>query len=610
MHLVKKIYDDLYYVGSDDRRLMKFEGVYPVQKGVSYNSYLLLDKVNVLFDTVDKSVSSIFFENIEYLLNGKSLDYVVVHHMEPDHSGTLYELTLRYPNICVICNKKTETMIHQFFDFKMLKVKVVDENDTFSTGNHNIAFLNAPMVHWPEVMVSYDTVTKTLFSADAFGTFGALNGILYSDEVDFNHEYMDEARRYYTNIVGKYGTQVQAILKKASNYEIKMICPLHGPLWRNNISDILTKYIKWATYESEVEGVMIAYASVYGNTENGAMILASYLNEHKIKTTLFDVSVTHSSEIIANAFKYSHLVFASTTYNANIFVAMEDVLNDLVAHNIQNRKVALIENGSWAPTSYSLMKEKLSKCKNIEFLGDKITIQSSVKQNTLDQIYALGDVIINSMKKELNLENVIEKEIDNNAIFKISYGLYVLTTNYNGVDNGCIINTCQLLTDTPKRISVTVNKENLTCEMLLKSKVLNVSVLTEKCTFETIKHFGFQTGREVNKLDEKYPVSENKVKYINEYTNAYISGKVIDTVDLDTHILFICEVTEAKQISDENSLTYEYYLQHVKPKPNTLEKKKGYVCKICGYLYEGDNLPDDYICPLCKHGIDDFEYQE
>ncbi|MDR0498006.1 MAG: FprA family A-type flavoprotein, partial [Treponema sp.] len=349
MHCIKKITNDLTWVGANDRRLAMFEGVYSVSNGVSYNSYLLIDEKTVLFDTVDKAVRKRFLENVAGALGGRKLDYLVLQHMEPDHSAALEELITRYPGVKVVCNAKILNLIRQFFDFE-IDAQLVNENDTLNTGRHALQFIMAPMVHWPEVMVTYDSTDKILFSADAFGCFGALNGALFADEVDFDRDYMDETRRYYANIVGKYGTQVQALLSKASSLAIEMICPLHGFVWRKNLPAIISKYSLWAAYEPEENGVMIAYASVYGNTENATELLSCRLREEGIKTVMFDVSVISASEIIAAVFRWSHLVFASTTYNAGIFISMEELLSDLVAHNIQNRTAAVIENGSWAAT--------------------------------------------------------------------------------------------------------------------------------------------------------------------------------------------------------------------------------------------------------------------
>ena len=400
MYCYRKVKDDLYFVGANDRRLAMFEGVYSVPKGVSYNSYLLLDEKTVLFDTVDKAVGEIFFENIKQVLGDRKLDYIVVHHMEPDHSATLKELLSRYSDVKIICNAKIAEMIKQFFDISVEdRAIIVNENDTFSSGKHNFEFIMAPMVHWPEVMMTYEATDKILFTADAFGTFGALNGALFSDEVNFECDYLDEARRYYTNIVGKYGPQVQAVLKKASNLSINYICPLHGFVWRKNFDEIINKYIKWSGYEPEEKGVVIAYASIYGHTENAAEILANRLCENGIKTVMFDVSVTPASEIISACFKYSHLVFASATYNTGIFVTMEALLNDLVSHNIQNRVVGFIENGSWAPASADQMKNLFSKCKNINFLTTKLTIKSALKQEQLNIIEEMTREIVSSIKE-------------------------------------------------------------------------------------------------------------------------------------------------------------------------------------------------------------------
>lgn len=395
MYCTRKILDDLIWVGADDRRLACFEGVYGVPDGVSYNSYLMLDEKNVLFDTVDKAVYQTFFENIKYTLGDKNLDYLVISHMEPDHAYTIEALMTRYPNITIICNDKINKMLSNYFrdvDFSG-RVNIVNEGDTFSTGKHNLTFINAPMVHWPEVMMTYDTTDKILFSADAFGVFGALNGRIFADETDFFVENIDEARRYYCNIVGKYGVQVQNVLKKAAALDIKYVCPLHGFVWRKQFEAFLEKYLQWSSYTPEEKSVCLAYASVYGHTENVANILATKLVERGIKVRMFDTSVTPASYIVANAFRCSHLVFAATTYNAGVFVTMENLLNDIANHNLQNRKVAIIENGSWAPSSGKEMHNILAKCKNIEFINDDITILSSLEDSQSASIEELVDKI-------------------------------------------------------------------------------------------------------------------------------------------------------------------------------------------------------------------------
>lgn len=619
MYCYRKVTDDLFWVGSNDRRLAMFEGVYSVPDGVSYNSYLLMDEKTVLLDTVDKAVKGVFFENIAEVLAGRTLDYMVVHHMEPDHSEAIQEVVMRYPEVKIICNEKTASMMKQYFDFDIdARAVLVGEGDSFSTGRHNLVFVMAPMVHWPEVMVSYDTTDKILFSADGFGTFGALNGALFADEVNFERDYLDEARRYYTNIVGKYGDQVQTLLKKAATLEINMICPLHGFVWRKNIGDFVSKYMHWSSYEPEEYGVVIAYASVYGHTENTAEILACRLRERGVKTVMFDVSVTPASDIIAAAFKWSHLVFASTTYNAGIFVNMESLIYDLVAHNIQNRTIALIENGSWAPTSGSLMRAEFEKCKKMTILDQTLTVISSLKREQLSDIDALADALADTvpgLAKTLPLaeekKEVIasQAEIDPNAMFKLSYGLFVLTANDGSKDNGCIINTVMQVTDVKKRITIAVNKANYTHDIIKKTGEFNISVLTTDAPFKLFQQFGFQSGRDVDKFAQGGAEARtaNGLRYVPEYSNAVISGKVTEAYEYDTHTLFVADVTEAAVLSNVPSVTYQYYFDHIKPKPQPTTDKKGYVCKICGYIYEGETLPDDFICPLCKHGAADFE---
>lgn len=604
MYCIKQIKDDLIWVGGNDRRLSLFEGVYSVPTGVSYNSYVLKDEKTVIFDTVDKAVSEIFFENLEHVLQNKKPDYIVVHHMEPDHSATLKQLLRIYPDITIVCNEKIRTMINQYFTLDNPNYLIVKEGDTLSTGRHTLNFVMAPMVHWPEVMVTYDSTDKILFSADAFGTFGALNGAIFADEVDFESDYMNEARRYYTNIVGKYGPQVQMLLKKASTLDIKYLCPLHGFVWRNNISDYIDKYQKWSSYIPEDKGVMIAYASVYGHTSTAAEIVSSKLREKGIKTVMFDVSVTPVSEIIASAFRWSHLIFASTTYNAGIFITMEDLLRDLVSHNIQNRTVAFIENGSWAATSGKLMREILSNCKDMRFIENTLSVKSALKEEQLADIEGLVDAIAS------DFDSINHSLSDKNVFQDISYGLYLVTAK-DEKDNGCIINTVEQVTDNPKRISITVNKQNYTNDMITKTKKFNVSILSESTSFEIFKRFGFQSGRTVNKFESTtgFERSKNGILYMTDKTCSYISATVEQVIDCGTHSIFVASVDESEKLSNMQPVTYNYYLEHIKPKPSIQkERKTGYVCKICGYFYEGETIPEDFICPLCKHGVADFEF--
>lgn len=399
MYCTKNIASDLVWVGANDRRLAMFEGVYSVPAGVSYNSYLLKDEKTVLFDTVDKAVSRTFFENLAHELDGRTLDYVIVHHMEPDHSATLSELLLRHPETTVVCNDKTAVMIAQFFGKDAVgNMQLVKEGDTLSTGAHELTFYLAPMIHWPEVMMTYDKSTHTLFTADAFGVFGALNGAIFADEVDFDRDYLKEARRYYTNIVGKYGVQVQNLFKKIAGLDISMLCPLHGFVWRRDLGYILEKYNLWSTYTPEDKGVMIAYASIYGNTENAAEILASKLRERGIRTAMYDVSVTPASDIIAECFRWSHLVFASATYNGGIFVTMDELLRDIAAHNLQKRTVAFMENGTWAPVSARQMAAIFAPLKNMTVLEQTVAIRSSLTEGQLAEIEALADALAEGVR--------------------------------------------------------------------------------------------------------------------------------------------------------------------------------------------------------------------
>ena len=617
MHNVRKINDNVFWVGGNDKRLSLFESVYPIPKGISYNSYLILDEKSILIDCVDKSVEKVFFENLHYLLHGKKLDYVVINHVEPDHCATLSELVWRYPEIKIVGNAKTFTMIQQFFDFNIDKhAIVVKEGDEISTGKHLFAFYTAAMVHWPEVMVTYDKTNKFLYSADAFGTFGTLNGNIFADEVDFDRDFLDEARRYYTNIVGKYGLQVQATLKKALSLDISMILPLHGPIWRKNIAYFIDKYQKWSTYTPETEGVLIAYSSIYGNTENAANILATKLAERGIKNiAMYDVSVTHHSYVLSESFRFSHIVFASTTYNMKIFVSMEALLHDIAAHNLENRTIAFIENGSWASVAGKLMREILSPLKNMNILENTVSLKSSVKQNSLMQIEDLANAIIATMPPK-NVSFMSEFKIEPNTFFKITYGVFILTSAKNEKHCGCIINTFMQLTDNPKQIVIAVNKLNYTNDIILETGKFNISVLTIDTSFDIIERFGFFSSRNKNKFDDfmdHCAKSENGLYYITQNVNSYFSADVVSKTDYGTHNLFVAQVSEAAILSSTPSLTYQQYFDYIKPKTiirKQTSNKKVYICNICGYIHETDEeLPDDFICPLCKYPRENMELQ-
>lgn len=395
MYCVRKVVDDIFWVGGSDRRINLFENIFPVPRGVSYNSYIIMDEKTVLMDTVDYAISREFIENLTYVLNGRNLDYIVVNHMEPDHCAVIGDLILRYPDVKLIGNAKTFQMINQFFEGMSYEAVVVKEGDTFNTGKHNLNFVMAPMVHWPEVMVTFDDVSGILFSADAFGTFGALDGTIFADEVDFDRDWLDDARRYYTNIVGKYGVQVQTVLKKAADLDIKIICPLHGPIWRENLGYIIDKYNKWSKYEPEENGVMIAYASMYGNTENMANVLANALAEKGIKNIrVYDVSNTHVSQLISESFKYSHVVLASPTYNGGVYPIMENFITDMKALNVQNRTVAVMDNGTWAVTAGKQIVKEISEMKNMTVIEKVFSVKSTIANSQIAEFEEFADMII------------------------------------------------------------------------------------------------------------------------------------------------------------------------------------------------------------------------
>lgn len=395
MECIAKVTDDLIWVGGSDRRLNLFENIFPIPQGVSYNAYVMLDEKTVLLDTVDRAISGLFFENLTAALDGRKLNYIIVNHMEPDHAATLAETCARYPEAKIVVNAKTAAMIGQFFDGGLAsRFVTVAEGGELCTGKHRFRFYMAPMVHWPEVMVTYEETSRTLFSADAFGTFGALSGFLFADEVDFERDWLDEARRYYTNIVGKYGAPVQTLLKKAAGLDIALLCPLHGPIWRENIGWFVEKYRLWSAYAPEEEGVLIAYASVYGHTENAAEVFAMALREAGVRRiAMYDVSVTHPSYILSDAFRFGRLAFLTPTYNAGLFPAMETLINDIKAHALKNRTVALVESGSWALTAGKLMRDELSALKDMRILEPTVSVRSAVKADSADALRALAKAL-------------------------------------------------------------------------------------------------------------------------------------------------------------------------------------------------------------------------
>ena len=598
----REVCKDTYYVGASDRRLALFENIYPLTNGASYNSYIILDEKTCVLDGVDHLVRDIYINKVKAALNGRKLDYLIIQHMEPDHACCLKDLIAIYPDLTVVLNSKTWEMFKNFNEGVEVKnVKIVQEMDTLSLGKHTLTFVFAPMVHWPEVMVTYDSYTKTLFSADAFGTFGALSGNLFADRVKFEKEFEDEARRYYTNIVGKYGTQVQAILKKAATIEIETICPLHGPIWRQDLNYLIDLYDKWSRYEPEVNGVLIVYGSVYGHSEEAANIIADILADLGLKEiALYDASKTDKSYLVAEAFKYSHLIVVSSTYNMGIFTPVEEFLVDLKYHNLQNRKFAVVENGSWAPNSGSLIVKILGDCKDFEQIGDKITFKSSVKTEDATKLVNLAKQVF---------DTIPQRHKEKNPLFNLTYGLFALSTFDGKKQNACIINTVNQVANNPDRIMICVNKQNYTASVINQTKKANISVLTKHTPFSLFKRFGFQSGATVDKFQgfEDIKLAKNGICYLTKYSNAFISLNVVETLDLGTHFGFICTISESQTLNNDTSLTYAYYMENIKPVPPKTNKKVGWICKICGYVYEGEVLPKDFICPICKHGAEDFE---
>ena len=602
MYAKRLVSKDTYYVGGSDRRLALFENIYPLTNGASYNSYLILDQKTCLLDAVDKSVDEEFYIKVNEVLEGRKLDYLIVNHMEPDHSYALKNVLRMHPECTLVISEKALVMFKNFNEgFCPTNVKVVKEFEVLDLGEHKLTFVFTPMVHWPEVMMTYDVTTKTLFSADAFGTFGALSGNLFADRVSFEKNYELEARRYYTNIVGKYGTQVLAALKKASTVEIETICPLHGPIWRQDLNYLINLYTKRASYEPETNGALIVYGSVYGHSEVAANLIADELSEKGInEIAVYDASKTDKSYLVAEAFKYSHLIICASTYNMGIFTPVEEFLLDLKYHNLQNRKFAVVENGSWAPNSGKLVVEILKNLKGFEQIGSNITFKSAVKEENVTHIKELADKIA---------ETIPAKKVDNNPLTRISYGLFALSTKDGDRQNACIINTVNMVAQNPDLIMISLNKSDYSAKTLQATKVCNISCLTKHTSFDVFKRFGFQSGRDVNKFENynNYKIADNGINYLTKCTNAYISLTVKEVLDLGSHYGFILKIEKSVLLNNEESVTYDYYQKNIKPIPVKEIKKKGWICKICGYIYEGDELPKDFICPLCKHGAADFE---
>lgn len=589
--------ETIKYVGVNDHQVDLFEGQYVVPNGMSYNSYVIDDDKIAVMDTVDIHFTHEWLDNLANVLNGRKPDYLIIQHMEPDHSANIENFLKTYPDTTVVATAKAFAMMDCFFSLDPEVKRLIAENgSTLSLGSHELTFVFAPMVHWPEVMMTYDSTDKVLFSADGFGKFGAL---------DVEEDWDDEARRYYIGIVGKYGAQVQAVLKKAAGLDIQTICPLHGPVLKEDLGHYVGKYDVWSSYTVESEGIVIAYTSVYGNTKKAVEMLAELLRAKGCpKVIVHDLARCDMSQAVADAFRYGKLVLATTTYNAEIFPFMKQFIDHLTERNYQKRTIGLIENGSWAPLAAKIMKGMFEKSKDITCLNTTVKIKSAVSAENKDQLQAMADELC---QEYIAQSPEAANKNDLTALFRIGYGLYVVTSNDGKKDNGLIVNTVTQLTDTPNRVAVNINKANYSHHIIKQTGILNVNCLSVDAPFSVFERFGFQSGRTVDKFEGITPVrSDNGLVILPKYINAAISLKVEQYVDLDTHGMFICSVTEARVMNDKETMTYTYYQNNVKPKPDT-EGKKGFVCKVCGYIYEGDVLPDDFICPLCKHGVADFE---
>ena len=591
------ITNDIKYVGVNDHDVDLFEGQYVVPNGMAYNSYVIMDEKVAVMDTVDARFKHEWLDQIGALLGDRQPDYLIIQHMEPDHSANIANFMQLYTETTIVSSAKAFTMMKQFFgtDFADRCI-VIKEGDTLSLGKHTLAFVAAPMVHWPEVMVTYDTCDKVLFSADGFGKFGAL---------DVEEDWACEARRYYIGIVGKYGTQVQNLLKKAAGLDIQTICPLHGPILKENLGYYLGLYNTWSSYEAESEGIVIAYTSVYGNTKKAVTTLADMLREKGCpKVVVHDLARTDMAEAVEDAFRYNKLVLATTTYNAGIFPFMRDFIEHLTERNYQNRTVALIENGSWAPMATKVMTKMFEGSKKLTFTDTNVRIMSALNDERSAQLEALADELC---RDYIAQHTETANKNDLTALFNIGYGLYVVTSNDGKKDNGLIVNTVSQVTNTPNRIAVTINKANYSHHVIKQTGIMNLNCLSTDAPFHVFENFGFQSGRTADKFAGWDPLrSDNGLVFLPKYINSFMSLKVEQYIDLDTHGMFICSITESRVMSRLETMTYNYYQSNVKPKPAT-EGKKGFVCKVCGYIYEGEELPDDYICPLCKHGVADFE---
>ncbi len=612
------ITDDIRAIGVDDHAIDLFEGQFAVPQGMSYNSYVVLDEKVAVLDTVDARFGQEWLDRLQAALAGRRPDYLVVQHMEPDHSANVAAFMDLFPEATVVASAKAFAMMGSFFGRQWeSRRRVVEEGDTLELGRHVLAFLGAPMVHWPEVVVTYDTTDKVLFSADAFGTFGA-------QDVAAAGGWAEEARRYYFGIVGKYGAPVRKLLEKAAGVELRTVCPLHGPVLEGAaLRQALELYGKWAAYEPESAGALVAYTSVYGHTKAVAELLADRLRAKGCpEVVVRDLARCDVHEAIAQAFRLGTLALATTTYNGDVFPAMRGFVEGLAERGFRDRAVGLVENGSWAPMAAKAMAGLLEKSVGLRMAGTVVHVRSALSAESRRELEALADELCAGFGAEA------ARASDPAALFRIGYGLYVATVRgADGRDGGCILNTVCQVTNAPNRVAVAINKLNYTHHVVQATGRLNLCCLSEAAPFDVFRRFGFQTGRTADKFAEGAPArAGNGLAVLPEgISNAFLSLKVESEVDLGTHGMFVCSVEESQVLSPVPTMTYAFYQANVKPKPAPAaapaaeasasaapgaKRKRRWVCKICGYVYEGEELPPDFVCPLCKHGAEDFELVE
>ncbi|MDO5563858.1 MAG: flavin reductase [Eubacteriales bacterium] len=593
---MKNIVENVFECGIYDKEASIFENQFPLLQGMSFNSYVIVDEKIVILDCVDKKYEEIWLKNIENIIKDKIPDYLILQHVEPDHSGALKKFIEKYKSTIIVGNEKTFEITKKLFDedFESRRI-VINDEDTLDIGNRKLHFYFAPMVHWPEVFMTYDEVDKIFFSADAFGKFGS-NDIL--------EPWDDEARRYYFGIVAKYGEQVKALFEKIKNLNIQIIAPLHGPVLKQNLDHYFNLYKIWSNYEKEEDGFLIVYTSVYNDTKEIVYYIKDLLEKNSIpKVEIFNLSFDEINKVVSECFKYKNIIFATTTYNNSIFPFMKDLLYRLVDKNFQNKNIFLIGNGLWSENAISEMKNILSSCNNLKFVSN-LQIEGAMKEENKTQINTFA---YNASEEYIAKDDSKANKNDNNAMYNIGYGLYIATSNDGKKDNGFVLNTAMQITSNPNQMVICINKNNYSYEIIKENKKVNINILTTDTPFDLIKQYGFQSGREVDKFKNvKINRTSNGLVYLNDYINSVISLNIIYYKDLSTHGMFIGEVVESRVFNNFKSLTYDYYQKNIKPKRANV-KKKGWICKICGYIYEGDELPKDFICPICKHGAIDFE---